>query len=271
MDQPPPPIPPPPGPDPAARRVPVVTLQVSPLSLAEVARQVLAWAERGESRSVCAANVHMVMEAWDDPGFRDLVNAADLVAPDGVPLVWALRRQGEDAQERVYGPALMLETCRLAAQRGVPIGLYGSRETVLRQLRSRLYARFPALRIVYSHSPAFRPLTPEETAGIVDGIRQSGARILFVGLGCPKQERWMAAHRGQFPAVMLGVGAAFDFHAGTVPQAPGWMQRLGLEWAFRLAQEPGRLWWRYLKHNPRFLILLWLQGLRRRRRPRPSP
>lgn len=270
MDPLPMPAPPPPM---ASRRAPVLTLQVSTLSLAEAALEVLAWAERGESRSVCAANVHMVMEAWDDPGFREVVNAADLVTPDGVPLVWALRCQGRRAQERVYGPALMLETCRLAAQRGVPIGLYGSREAVLLPLRERLQARFPALRIVYSHSPAFRPLTPEESSDILDAIRRSGARILFVGLGCPKQERWMDAHRGRVPAVMLGVGAAFDFHAGTLPQAPGWMQRLGLEWAFRLAQEPGRLWWRYLKHNPRFLALLALQclRLRRRRRPRPSP
>ena len=274
MDQPATPTPPPSmlG---ASRRMPVLTLQVSALDLAEAAEQVLAWAEARESRSVCVANVHMVMEAWDDPGFRELVNAADLVTPDGVPLVWALRLQGRDSQERVYGPALMLETCRLAAQRGMPVGLYGSREAVLQELRARLCARFPGLRIVYSHSPAFRPLTPEETDACLAAIRRSGARILFVGLGCPKQERWMAAHRGQLRTVMLGVGAAFDFHAGTLPQAPGWMQRLGLEWAFRLAQEPGRLWWRYFKHNPRFLVLLALQHLgrllRRRRRSRPSP
>jgi N-acetylglucosaminyldiphosphoundecaprenol N-acetyl-beta-D-mannosaminyltransferase len=248
----------------------VLTLQVSTLSLAEAVLQVLAWAEAGESRSVCAANVHMVMEAWDDPGFRDLVNGADLVTPDGVPLVWALRWQGR-VQERVYGPDLMLETCRLAELRNLPIGLYGSREAVLAKLVDRLRARFPALRIVYAHSPAFRPLTEQETAGILEAIRRSGARILFVGLGCPKQERWMAAHREDVSAVMLGVGAAFDFHAGTLPQAPGWMQRLGLEWLFRLIQEPGRLWLRYLKHNPRFLALLCLQRLRRPPRPRPHP
>jgi N-acetylglucosaminyldiphosphoundecaprenol N-acetyl-beta-D-mannosaminyltransferase len=241
--------------------VPVVGLGLAPLSLAQAAEQVLAWAQAGESRTLCAANVHMVMEAHDDPAFQAVVNGADLVVPDGVPLAWAMRLLGQ-RQERVYGPALMLETCRLASLRGVPVGLYGSTPEVLARLQERLGAWFPALTIPFVRSPPFRPQTPEEETALLEAFRASGAAILFVGLGCPKQERWMAAQRPRLPAVMLGVGAAFDFHAGTLPQAPAWLQRAGLEWLFRLAQEPRRLWKRYLKHNPRFVALLLLQLIR---------
>jgi N-acetylglucosaminyldiphosphoundecaprenol N-acetyl-beta-D-mannosaminyltransferase len=252
-----------PGPAPLPRTVPVVGLELSPLSLGQTAEQVLAWAQAGESRTLCAANVHMVMEAHDDSAFQAVVNGSDLVVPDGVPLAWALRLLTRSGQERVYGPGLMLETCRLASLRGVPVGLYGSTPAVLDLLRERLGAQFPALAIPFVCSPPFRPLTPGEEEALLEDFRASGAAILFVGLGCPKQERWMAAQRPRLPAVMLGVGAAFDFHAGTLPQAPAWMQRAGLEWLFRLAQEPRRLWKRYLKHNPRFVALLLLQLVRR--------
>jgi N-acetylglucosaminyldiphosphoundecaprenol N-acetyl-beta-D-mannosaminyltransferase len=217
------------------------------------------WAQAGETRVCCLANVHLVMEAWDDPGYRAAINAADLVAPDGMPLVWMLRAQGHLLRDRVYGPALMLQLLAEASQSGIPVGFLGGRPTVLRAMLGRLRRSCPELRIAFHHSPPFRPLHPHEDRALVARINASGCRVLFVGLGCPKQERWMAAHargtRQVVGCVMIGVGAAFDFTAGTLPQAPGWMQRRGLEWLFRLTCEPRRLWWRYLKHNPRFALL----------------
>lgn len=211
------------------------------------------------------ANVHMAMEAYDSREFRRIVNSADLVTPDGMPLVWMLRKLGVSDQQRVYGPALMDRVCEVASRQGVPVGLYGGQRETLESLVKSMRSRFPKLRIAYAYSPPFRPLSDEEDERVVQEINNSGARILFVGLGCPKQERWMAEHKGRVQAVMLGVGAAFDFHAGKVPQAPGWMQRMGLEWLFRLATEPRRLWRRYAKHNPRFVVLALMQllGLRR--------
>jgi N-acetylglucosaminyldiphosphoundecaprenol N-acetyl-beta-D-mannosaminyltransferase len=243
----------------------ILGMRVDPTSYEEATEKVLAWAAAGESRYVCVANVHMVMEAQDDPSFRTLVNAADLVTPDGMPLVWMLRKLGYPHQERVRGPELTSRVCAEAARRGVPVGFYGGHPEALEALVRNLSARFPGLRVVYAYSPPFRPLTPEEDERVTEEINASGARILFVGLGCPKQEWWMAEHKGRVRAVMLGVGAAFDFHAGRVRQAPVWMQRAGLEWLFRLVQEPRRLWRRYLKHNPRFLLLAFLQltGMRR--------
>jgi N-acetylglucosaminyldiphosphoundecaprenol N-acetyl-beta-D-mannosaminyltransferase len=242
----------------------VVSLDLTPLGLQAAAQQVLAWAQAGESRTVCAANVHMAMEAHDDPTFAQVVNGADLVLPDGMPLVWGLRLLGVQGATRACGPDLTLEVCQRAAQEGLPVGFHGARPEVLAALCANLQRRFPGLTISYAQSPPFRPLTNAEAAHSLAALQASGARILFVGLGCPRQEQWMAAHRGHIPAVMLGVGAAFDFHAGTLRQAPRWMQRSGLEWAFRLAQEPSRLWKRYAKHNPRYLALLGLQALRGR-------
>ncbi|WP_245540681.1 WecB/TagA/CpsF family glycosyltransferase [Thermus islandicus] len=243
----------------------ILGMRVDPISYEEAIGRVLAWAEAGESRYICVANVHMVMEAHDDPDFCALVNAADLVTPDGMPLVWMLRKLGHPYQERVYGPELTSRVCAEAARRGVPVGFYGGYPEALDALVRNLRARFPGLRVVYAYSPPFRPLTPEEDERVTEEINASGTRILFVGLGCPKQERWMAEHKGRVRAVMLGVGAAFDFHAGRVRQAPAWMQKIGLEWLFRLSQEPKRLWRRYLRHNPRFLLLAFLElaGIRR--------
>lgn len=216
-------------------------------------RTVEAWCAEGRGRYICIANVHMVMEAWDDPAYRTVVNTADMVTPDGMPLVWGLRRLGVSDATRVYGPTLMLHLCEAAARSGIPIGLYGGRPDVLQSLELELSTRFPELRIPYAYAPPFRPLHESEEREIRRGIIESGARILFVGLGCPKQERWMARHAPHLPLVQLGVGAAFDFHAGYIRQAPAWLQRAGLEWAFRLALEPRRLARRYLIHNPRFV------------------
>lgn len=238
-------------------RTDILGTGVDPTSYAAATDQVLSWAKNNESRYVCIANVHVVMEAYDSPAFRSQVNAADLVTPDGMPLVWELRRSGHPAQTRVYGPDLMTSVVEAAVVENVPVGLFGGKPEVLSELAIRLKARFPALLIGYQHSPPFRELSAEEDERIVCDINQSGVRILFVGLGCPRQEMWMAEHAGKVKAVMIGVGAAFDFHAGAVRQAPGWMQNVGLEWVFRLSLEPRRLWRRYLYHNPRFIFARW--------------
>ena len=202
----------------------------------------------------------MVMEAWDDLRFRAIVNAADLVTPDGMPLVWVLRRKGHALKDRVYGSTLTRWIVAEAAKRGIPVGFLGGVPKVLEALGRNLGAEIPELSVVFQHSPPFRTLSADEERALVQEVNASGARILFVGLGCPKQERWMAAHAAgtEHPvqAVMLGVCAAFDFHAGMLRQAPAWMQKRGVGWLFRLAVELRRLWKRYLKHNPRFAVLV---------------
>jgi N-acetylglucosaminyldiphosphoundecaprenol N-acetyl-beta-D-mannosaminyltransferase len=243
----------------------ILGMRVDPTSYDDAARRVMDWAAAEVGRYVCVANVHMVMEAWDDHRFREVVNEADLVTPDGMPLVWALRRLGAPAAVRVYGPTLTLHVCELAARQGVPVGFYGGSPDAIAGLVRFVGARFPSLDVAYAVSPPFRRLTADEDADTVAAIVASGARVLFVGLGCPQQERWMAEHRDRLPLVQLGVGAAFDFHAGLVRQAPPVLQRVGLEWAFRLAMEPRRLARRYLRHNPRFLWHLGRQ-LRAERR-----
>jgi N-acetylglucosaminyldiphosphoundecaprenol N-acetyl-beta-D-mannosaminyltransferase len=239
----------------------IIGTQVDPTSYTAATAQILGWAQKRESRYVCIANVHVVMEAYDSPAFQAQVNAADLVTPDGMPLVWALRRMGFPAQNRVYGPDLMIKVIEQAAVEKIPVGFLGGRPEVLKELVTRLQARVPALDVCYHFSPPFRPILPEEDAQMTAEINNSGTRILFVGLGCPRQEAWMADHAGKIESVMLGVGAAFDFHAGAVRQAPPWMQNIGLEWLFRFAQEPRRLAHRYLYHNPRFMLLLIRQLL----------
>jgi N-acetylglucosaminyldiphosphoundecaprenol N-acetyl-beta-D-mannosaminyltransferase len=204
----------------------------------------------------------MTMESYDSVEYRAIVNDADLVTPDGMPLVWALRLFGVARATRVYGPTLTEHVLQRASTAGVPVGFYGSSPQVLARLLEACRQQFPGLRLGYSYAPPFRELTAAEDAAIVGEINASGARILFVGLGCPRQERWMASHKGRVNAVMLGVGAAFDFLSGVKPQAPAWMQRAGLEWLFRLASEPRRLWWRYAYHNPRFMALFAGQYLK---------
>ena len=245
-------------------------MRLDKTSYRDAASRIAAWARNAESRYVCVATVHMVMEAHDLAAFRRQVNAADLVTPDGVPLVWTLRLMGARGASRVYGPDLMLRVLAEAEREGLPVGFYGGTPEVLEILLQSLRGRFPDLRVAYGWSPPFRPLSAEEDERVTEEIHASGVRILFVGIGCPKQERWMAEHRGRLDAVMLGVGAAFDFVAGVKPQARPWMQNLGLEWLFRLATEPRRLWRRYLKQNPRFMAYLALELLGLRQFPREA-
>jgi len=233
----------------------VIAIRVDAATYESATEQVLQWAGGGESRSVIAANVHVTMEAYDAEDYKRAVNNADLVVPDGVPLVWALRLQGVKAS-RVYGPDLTLHVCAAAAREGVAVGLYGSSPECLQSFREFLEDRFAGIDIVCAISPPFRQLTAEEDAEFTSRLTDSGARIVLVGLGCPKQEAWMEAHRSAIPAVMIGVGAAFDFHTGRVRQAPRWMMKMGLEWAFRFAMEPRRLWARYVVHNPRYVVLM---------------
>lgn len=239
---------------PTAPSVSVMGVRFDAVETAAAARLIVDWAEAGEGRYACFSNAHGVVEALDDPAFRDVLNGADLNLPDGMSVVRAMRQRGQEQRDRVYGPDLTLEVARRAARAGVPVAFYGSTPEVLAALAQRLPKRAPGLRIVETISPPFRPLSPEEDDALVGRLRRSGARVVFVGLGCPRQERWCADHVGRLDAVLLGVGAAFDFHAGGLRQAPRWVQRAGLEWAFRVAMEPRRLWRRYARVVPRFLL-----------------
>jgi N-acetylglucosaminyldiphosphoundecaprenol N-acetyl-beta-D-mannosaminyltransferase len=214
-----------------------------------------------------AAAVNLVMSAQEEPETLAAVLAATLAVPDGQPLVWALHALGHPRATRVYGPDLMAEFCARAARSGVPIYLYGGRSADARELlEARLSRRFPGLRIAGGSSPPFRPLSREEDEREIELINASGAAVVWVGTGQPRQERWMHRMRPRLtPPLLVGVGAAFDFHAGLVPQAPRWMQRNGLEWSFRLAHEPRRLWRRYARYNPLFVASFSHQYLRHRR------
>lgn len=233
--------------------------------------QVVDWMEEmvaaGARGYVTAAAVNLVMSAREDPEAMAAVLGATLAVPDGQPLVWALRALGHPGATRVYGPDLMLRFCARAAASGTPIYLYGGRTPeALELLEARLRARLPGLRIAGGFSPPFRPLTAEEEQRAIAEINSSGAAVVWVGTGQPKQEKWMHHMRPHLTAPLLvGVGAAFDFHAGLVPQAPAWMQRSGLEWVYRLAREPRRLWRRYARYNPRFIAGFLRQYLRERR------
>lgn len=232
---------------------PVLGAQIDALPWDAAMARLLGWALARESRYVTICNVHVVVSASRDADYRDIINGSDMATPDGAPVAWMLRRQGFANQPRISGPDLMWALCERAAAEGLLIYCYGSTEPTLALLEQRLRAAFPALQVTME-SPPFRALSAEEDAAAVARINASAAGIVFVGLGCPKQERWMAEHRGRVNAVMIGVGAAFDFHAGTVQRAPAWMRDNGLEWLHRLLSEPRRLWKRYLVTNTLFIV-----------------
>jgi len=253
------------------RPVMVLTTRVLPVAVEEAGSVVAAWASEARGRAVCAANVHMVMEAWDDAGFSRALNGADLTVCDGRPVVWACLLEGVGGARQTRGSDLMDDVCRRAARRGLRVGLYGSAPDVLGTVRRRLLARHPGLQVSYCCAPPFRELSAAEDEAVMQAIADAGVQVLFVSLGCPKQERWMFAHRERMACVALGVGAAFDMVAGVVVVAPRWAQVLGLEWAFRLVAEPRRLWRRYALHNGRFVVLVAREWLARRRRARGAP
>jgi N-acetylglucosaminyldiphosphoundecaprenol N-acetyl-beta-D-mannosaminyltransferase len=250
---------------PSFARVDVLGVGISAIDPTDALREVTRWIDNGLQHYVCVTGVHGVMESQGDPELLRIHNESGMTTPDGMPMVWAARIAGAKNTQRVYGPDLMLAVCERAAQRGWGCFLYGATDEVLEQLRSNLSDRYPGLKIVGTHSPPFRALTPEEDEAVVRQINESGAQIVWVGLSTPKQERWMASHIGRVnSSALFGVGAAFDMHAGNLRQAPRWMQRSGLEWLFRLASEPRRLWRRYAVNNPRFVLAI------SRRRPRIS-
>lgn len=217
---------------------------------------------------ICVTGVHGVSEAQSDPAFRAILNGAFLNTPDGMPMVWMGRLQGFRQMGRVYGPDLMLRVCELSARRGFTHFFYGGGPGVAEDLKRRLEMRFPGLKIVGTYTPPFRPLNSQEEAELIQQVTTLKPDAIWVGLSTPKQEKFMAQYAQRLDATLLfGVGAAFDFHAGRVRQAPRWMQRTGLEWLFRLICEPRRLWKRYLKNNPLFVLRAFLQltGMRRYR------
>jgi len=250
------------------RRVNVLGVGLSAIDLDSA---VAAMARAIETRTkgyICVTGVHGVSEAQSDPAFRTILNESFLNTPDGMPMVWMGRWQGFGGIRRVYGPDLMLRVCEYTHTRGLTHFFYGGAAGVAEDLKSRLEARFPGLKVAGTYSPPFRALTEAEEADLGARVRAARPDIFWVGLSTPKQEKFMAQHwRGLDATLFVGVGAAFDFHAGRVRQAPRWMQRSGLEWLFRLGCEPRRLWKRYLKNNPLFILraTLQLSGLRKYR------
>lgn len=233
-------------------RVAVQGVKIDVLDWNLAVSRIDAWARLRSSRTVAICNSHSVVTARDDAEFAEAIETADMATADGMPVAWMLRRLGHPAQARINGPDLMLRYCEHARRSGTSIFLYGNTEPVLTRLRANLEARFAGLKIAGMMSPPFRAMSEAEDAAVVAQIERSGAGVVFVSLGCPKQELWMHIHRGRIPAVMIGVGAAFDYHAGTLARAPAWMRDTGFEWLHRLFSEPRRLWRRYLVTNTLF-------------------
>lgn len=239
----------------------VAGVLVDPVDYQAAVARVLAAAHRREPLAVAALAVHGVMSGALDPTHRRRLNQLDLVLPDGQPVRWALNLlHGAALPDRVYGPELTLRLCQAAADEGLPVFFYGSTPAVLRRLQDNLCQRFPALQVAGSRPSAFGKLSASQRDQVVRQVRDSGAAMTFVGLGCPRQEVWVFEQRGALSMPLLAVGAAFDFHAGTLEQAPAVLQRAGLEWLFRLTREPGRLWRRYALLNPLYLALLGMQA-----------
>ena len=233
---------------------PILGVHVAVSSYDELVQKSLPWARERQSRALFFAAVHMVMESIQDPVFLARLNDAGTIFPDGMPLVWALRALGERRAQRVCGPDATAALLAAAEKAGISVGFYGGSQAALDALIGAVRLRHPNLKVAYVESPPFRALTPEEDSAIVERIVSSGVQLLFVGLGCPKQEYWVIEHLGRVHAVMCAVGAAFDFIAGSKRRAPRWMQRCGLEWVFRFIIEPRRLAKRYLKYNTRFVL-----------------
>jgi N-acetylglucosaminyldiphosphoundecaprenol N-acetyl-beta-D-mannosaminyltransferase len=240
----------------------VFGIPVTPTTYDEAATAILEATGQGLPGVVSCHAVHAIVTTSRHDALREMVSSFDMITPDGQPVRWALNLlHATKLRDRVYGPDLMLELCRRAAEQGVSVYLYGGSPEVAEKLQANLLAKYPQLKIAGCESPPFRPLTAEEDEQVVERINSSGAGLVFIGLGCPKQDVFAFEHRNRINAVQLCVGAAFDFHAGMKKSAPGWMQKHGLEWLFRLSQEPGRLWKRYLITNTLFVWMVvraWL-------------
>lgn len=251
--------------------VPVLDVKLALTDYDRVLHWIEEMVEAREQGYVCVCNVHTVMASHEDLELRSALVGSSMNVPDGQPLVWAINSLGHSLAGRVYGPELMARSCARAASTGQRLYLYGGRnQGALVQLALNLRQRYPGVRIVGGYSPPHRALTAEEERAVVDEINHSRADLVWIGIGVPKQEKWMARMRPLLAApVLIGVGAAFDFHAGLVPQAPNWIQEAGLEWAYRLAHEPRRLWRRYIRYNPRFLSAFARQFARHQRGGQP--
>jgi N-acetylglucosaminyldiphosphoundecaprenol N-acetyl-beta-D-mannosaminyltransferase len=217
------------------------------------------WAKQRLSRFVCVANVHMTVEAHWHPEFASVLHKADLVTPDGMPLVWMLKLLGAKRQNRVAGMDLLLSLCQSASESNIPVFFVGSQRQILDRMRTKLTANFPNLQIAGMEPLPFRPLTEGEQDNMLQTIEDSGAGMVFVSLGCPKQEYWMSKVNGRVNAVMLGIGGVFPVYAGIQKHAPKWVREIGMEWFYRLVQEPRRLWKRYLTTNVTFIRLALVQ------------
>jgi N-acetylglucosaminyldiphosphoundecaprenol N-acetyl-beta-D-mannosaminyltransferase len=243
-------------------RVNVLGVGLSAINL-KLAREAIGRALEQKTKGyICVTGVHGVMEAQQDPGFRGILNRSWLNTPDGMPMVWVGKLNGHREMSRVYGPDLMLEVCELARDRGFTHFLYGGAKGVAEELKEKLAAKFPGIKIVGTYTPPFRALNAVEETELIARVNGLRPDIIWVGLSTPKQEKFMAQYQAKLDAtLMFGVGAAFDFHAGRVRQAPRWMQRSGLEWCFRLCCEPRRLWRRYFRNNPRFVWRFFCQWI----------
>lgn len=237
----------------------VIGFPVSSLSFDEQTRTIIRWAQAGMSKFVCVSNVHMLMEGRWQKEFAQVLRGADLLTPDGMPLVWMTSWMKRRPQDRVAGMELMLALCQQAQSAGISLFLLGSTPEILSKIQRQLLCDFPDLEVAGIMSPPFRSLSDEENKVIADKINESQAGLVFVSLGCPKQELWMHANRDRIHAVMVGLGGAFSVYAGVKQWAPEWIRRLGLEWLYRLIQEPGRLWKRYAVTIPPFLWLAFKQ------------
>ncbi|MCY7331963.1 MAG: WecB/TagA/CpsF family glycosyltransferase [Pseudanabaena sp. CAN_BIN31] len=250
-----------------SQRISIINVGIDTTSYADTCDRITILARQATSCYIVAANVHVVMTAYWDRAYRQILANAVIVTPDGMPLVWAMRSLGAKNQQRVYGPDLMLAWCDRAAQENLSIYLFGATLATLEKLEQNLKSRFPDLAIAGKHAPPYfdlnDPKFESQLAEDVALISKSEAKVVLVALGCPKQEFWMSAAQPQLPSVMIGVGAAFDFHSGRVSQAPRWMMAIGLEWLYRFSQEPMRLWQRYLINNPCFVVLFGIQHLKR--------
>lgn len=233
----------------------VVGFPVTALPFQSQIELILHWADQRFSKMVCVANVHMLMEAHSNPAFGSILANSDIVTPDGMPLVWLMKVMGDRAQNRVAGMDILIALCEQMPSRQISAFFLGSEQGILNRMGERLRRDFPEIQIVGMEPLPFRPMTLEEDAEIVQKINASGAGIVFVSLGCPKQEVWMNQHQGKVNAVMIGLGGAFPVYAGVHKWAPLWVRRTGFEWLYRLVQEPHRLWRRYFKTIPPFLYL----------------
>ena len=241
----------------------VLGVGVTTLSLDQHVALLTEWARRRDrSRVVCVANVHMLVEGRRDAAFAEILKQADAVTPDGMPLVWFLRRRANPRQERVAGMDLLSALCAAAEREGIGVFFLGSTPDVLEAVGQLLRREHPRLRLAGMESPPFREPTPNEDTALVARIAASEAGFVFVSLGCPKQERWMHAHRDKIRTVMVGMGAAVAVYAGVEPRAPRFMRQLGLEWLFRLIREPRRLWRRYAVTNSLFVWFMLKESLR---------